>query len=140
MADGPRILLVSPDLMAISRLASLARQAGGTLESLRSLDAGPREDGYDVVLIDLQGMAEDPALLVARVRAAVPGRSQIGSQAGAQGGPQASPRIVAFGPHVATARLEQARAAGADEAVSRGELLGGFPAVLRRNCPGTSGR
>ena len=131
MADGPRILLVSPDLMAISRLASLARQAGGSLESLRSLDAGPREDGYDVVLIDLQGMAEDPALLVARVRAAVPGRAGTGSQTG--------PRVVAFGPHVATARLEQARAAGADEAVSRGELLGGFPAVLRRNCPGPSG-
>jgi CheY-like chemotaxis protein len=124
MADGPRILLVSPDLMAISRLAALARQAGGSLESLRSFDAGPREDGYDLVLIDLQGMAEDPALLVSRVRAAVPGRNQ------------ASPRVVAFGPHVATARLEQARAAGADEAVSRGELLGGFPAVLRRCCPG----
>jgi hypothetical protein len=128
MAEGPRILLVSPDLMAISRLASLARQAGGSLESLRSLDAGPREDGYDLVLVDLQGMAEDPALLVSRVRTMVPGRTRTGSQAG--------PRVVAFGPHVATARLEQARAAGADEAVSRGELLGGFPAVLRRCWPG----
>lgn len=122
MPTGPRILLLSPDLMAISRLAALARQAEGTLESLRSLETNPREDGYDVVLIDLQGMADDPALLVSRVRASIPGRH-----------PDA-PRVVAFGPHVATARLEQARAAGADDAVSRGELLGAFPALLRRWC------
>jgi hypothetical protein len=123
MAAGLRILLVSPDLMAISRLAALARQAEGTLESLRSLDASPREDGYDLVLIDLQGMADDPALLVSRVRTSIAGRDAVG------------PRVVAFGPHVATARLEQARTAGADDAVSRGELLGAFPALLRRWCP-----
>lgn len=123
MPTGPRILLFSPDLMAISRLAALTRQADGTLESLRNLEARPREDGYDLVLIDLQGMADDPALLVSRVRTSIPGRT-----AGA-------PYVAAFGPHVATARLEQARAAGADDAVSRGELLGAFPALLRRWCP-----
>jgi hypothetical protein len=41
-------------------------------------------------------------------------------------------RIVAFGPHVARARLALARDAGADDVVSRGELLGGFAALLRR--------
>lgn len=122
MATGLRVLLLSPDLMAISRLAALARESDGSLESLRSLDTKPREDGYDLVLIDLQGMAGDPALLVSQVRAAVPGRH---AQA---------PQVVAFGPHVATARLEQARAAGADDAVSRGELLGAFPALIRRWC------
>jgi len=123
MVTEPRILLVSPDLMAISRLAALARQAGGSVESLRSLDTGPREDGYDLVLIDLQGMADDPALLVSRVRTTIPGRNGR------------VPHVVAFGPHVATARLEQARAAGADDTVSRGEILGAFPALLRRWCP-----
>ena len=97
--------------------------ADGSLESLRSLDASPREDAYDLVLIDLQGMPDDPALLVARVRTAIPGRDAT------------APRVVAFGPHVATARLDQARAAGVDAAVSRGELLGGFPALVRRWCP-----
>jgi hypothetical protein len=43
-------------------------------------------------------------------------------------------RLVAFGPHVAKDRLDQAAAAGADAAVSRGELLGGFPAIVRRWC------
>jgi hypothetical protein len=35
---------------------------------------------------------------------------------------------------VAKQRLEDARAAGADEAISRGELLGGFPALVNRWC------
>jgi hypothetical protein len=39
---------------------------------------------------------------------------------------------VAFGPHVHRQRLDDAVAAGADEAVSRGELLGSFPALVRR--------
>jgi hypothetical protein len=122
MATGIRVLLLSPDLMAISRLAALARESDGALESLRSLDAKPREDGYDLVLIDLQGMAGDPALLVSQVRTSIPGRHAH------------APHVVAFGPHVATARLEQARAAGADDVVSRGELLGAFPALIRRWC------
>jgi hypothetical protein len=41
---------------------------------------------------------------------------------------------VAFGPHVAKDRLEQAKAAGADASVSRGELLGGFPAIVKQWC------
>jgi hypothetical protein len=43
-------------------------------------------------------------------------------------------RLVAFGPHVAKDRLEQAKAAGADASVSRGELLGGFPAIIKQWC------
>ncbi len=41
-------------------------------------------------------------------------------------------KLIAFGPHVHKQRLDDAVAAGVDEAVSRGELLGGFPALLRR--------
>ena len=41
-------------------------------------------------------------------------------------------RLIAFGPHVHKQRLDDAVAAGVDEAVSRGELFGGFPALLRR--------
>jgi hypothetical protein len=44
------------------------------------------------------------------------------------------PKLVAFGPHVATALLDEARAAGADAVVSRGEILGSFAAVLERVC------
>ena len=122
---GPVILLVSPDLLSTSRIAGLAREAGGRLETLRSLDAPLPGGPYDLILLDLQAVSGDPAVLVARVLAIVePQRAQSGKAA----------RLVAFGPHVAKDRLDQAKAAGADASVSRGELLGGFPAIVKRWC------
>jgi len=122
---GPRILLVTPDLLSTSRIAGLARDAAARLETLRSPD-GPLPGGpYDLVLLDLQALAGDPAVLVTRVRALLAGEpSETGREA----------RLVAFGPHVAKQRLDLARDAGADAAISRGELLGGFPAILKRYC------
>ena len=119
MADDLKILLVSPDLMATSRIAGLCREAGATLETLRGLGETPHGGPHQVVLLDLQALAEDPAVIVTRARLLA-------------GGPGAGPRLVAFGPHVARERLALARAAGADDVVSRGELLGGFAGLLRR--------
>lgn len=78
------------------------------------------------MLLDLQAMHGDPAVLVTRVLALL--NPQRDTQ------PERPARIVAFGPHVAKDRLDQAKAAGADAAVSRGELLGGFPAIMKRWC------
>ena len=47
-------------------------------------------------------------------------------------GPCESAAGESFGPHVARERLALARDAGADDVVSRGELLGGFAGLLRR--------
>ena len=122
---GPAILLVSPDLLSTSRIAGLAREAGGRLETLRNLDDTLPGGPYDLVLLDLQTVSGDPAVLVTRVLAILePQRAQTGRVA----------RLVAFGPHVAKDRLDQAKAAGADASVSRGELLGGFPAIVARWC------
>jgi hypothetical protein len=122
MAEELKILLVSPDLLATSRLASLCREAGATLETLRSLADSPHGGPHDVVLLDLQALSEDPAVVVTRARAAAAGVDASGPAA----------TIVAFGPHVARERLQLARDAGADDVVSRGELLGGFAGLLRR--------
>lgn len=122
--DDLRILLVSPDLMATSRLATLGREHGARVETLRSVDGESQDCDCDVVLIDLQGTPGDPAVLVSRVRAYLAG--------GTDALPSNAPRLVAFGPHVARQRLDDALAAGADEVLSRGELLGSFPALLRR--------
>jgi CheY-like chemotaxis protein len=85
------------------------------------LPGGP----YDLVLLDLQAVSGDPAVLVTRCLALIePQRAQTGRTA----------RLVAFGPHVAKDRLDQAKAAGADASVSRGELLGGFPAIVKQWC------
>jgi hypothetical protein len=123
MAGELKILLVSPDLMATSRVAGLCREVGATLETLRSLADTPHGGPHDVVLLDLQSLSEDPAVVVTRARLA------MDSQASAAG---AAATIVAFGPHVARERLALARDAGADDVVSRGELLGGFAGLLKR--------
>ena len=112
---GCRILLVSPDLMVGSRLSGLARAAGHSLEQRHAVAPAA---GFDLVMLDLQGLPAGPAAAIAALRA--PGPDGVG------------PRLVAFGPHVATALLDEARAAGADAVVSRGEMLGGFAAVLAR--------
>jgi hypothetical protein len=118
-----RILLVSPDLMATSRISGLSRESGATLETLRSLGDVPHGGPFDVVLLDLQALAEDPAVIVTRARTLLGPRSQADGR---------EATIVAFGPHVAKERLDLARDAGADHVVSRGELLGGFAGLLRR--------
>jgi hypothetical protein len=118
-----RILLVSPDLMATSRLAALGREHGARVETLRSIDEPVRECSCDVVLLDLQATLGDPAVVISRLRGFVAGADDPGTP---------RPRLVAFGPHVARQRLDDARAAGADEVLSRGELLGSFPALVRR--------
>ena len=117
-----KILLISPDLMSTSKLAGLAKEAGGLLETLRNLSEQPRSKQYDLVLLDIQAFQEDPAVLVAKVRFLLDSISQKGG----------SMKLIAFGPHVHKQRLDDAVAAGVDEAVSRGELFGGFPALLRR--------
>jgi hypothetical protein len=124
MTDPFRILLVSPDLMATSRIAQLAREAGAAVETIRSLETPPVgcTGGYRLVLLDLQAFPDDPAVLVTQIRAILTGLP----------GHDSAPPLVAFGPHVHRQRLDDARAAGADEVLSRGELLGGFPALVRR--------
>jgi hypothetical protein len=113
------VLLVSPDLMVTSRLAGLARELPARIETLRSLDApdgGPRN--CRLVIIDLGAIDGDPAVIIAKVR------SIVGAEA----------ILAAFGPHVARQRLDDARTAGADHVVSRGELLGAFASLVRRWC------
>ena len=117
-----QILLISPDLMSTSKLAGLTRQADGLLETLRSLEDSPRGSHFDVVLVDVQAFADDPAVLVARVLGLLDSLPEKKPPA----------RLIAFGPHVHKQRLDEAVAAGVDEAVSRGELFGGFPSLIRR--------
>jgi len=113
-----RILLVSSDLMASSRLAGVARGLGDVLD-VRATVPTPDHDAvpYDVVLLDIQS-CPDPAAAITRGRA-------VAGQAGA---------VIAFGPHVWNDRLEAAVAAGADAAVSRGEVMEGLAGLLDRAC------
>jgi len=124
MSAARRILLVSPDLMVGSRLAGMASARGTTVDTIMSLDAPLRSTGYAVAILDLQGLRGDAGDLVTRAR------ERLATHGPAEG---AGPAIVAFGPHVAADLLAAARTAGADDVISRGELLGSFAAVLDRN-------
>lgn len=123
MAAPTRILLVSPDLMVASRVAGLAAGVGAALDTVVGVDATPPASGYRVAILDLQGLRGDAADIVARSRARL---ATLGPEQGR------GPALVAFGPHVAADVLAAARAAGADEVVSRGALLGDFAAVMAR--------
>jgi hypothetical protein len=113
--------------MVTSRVAALAREAGGSVETLRSPDQSPSSATYDLVLLDLQAVPGDAAVIVSQTHAIISRFDRESSDAPV--------RLVAFGPHVAKQRLDDAKAAGADAVVSRGELLGSFPAIIRRWCP-----
>lgn len=123
MPNAARILLVSPDLMVASRIAGLAAQCGATIAALHGGAAPAAGSAYDLVLVDLQSGTGDAGELITGIRERL-----------AAHGPHAGvgPALVAFGPHVAVDRLAAARAAGAD-VVSRGELLGTFPAIVARH-------
>jgi hypothetical protein len=125
---GPRILVISPDLMVTSRLAGLAGSCHASLATLRAPDAPVGGGPYDLVLLDLQGLPGDAAAIVHEARRLIAGLQP------AAGGDTA---LIAFGPHVAKQRLEEARAAGATAAISRGELLGAFPDIVSRWCKPT---
>ena len=117
---GPSILLVSPDLMLTSRVAGLVAGVGGRLETVSLCTATPKGSAFDLVLIDLGNLRPAPEELLTQIRTTL-------SQ-------QPLPRIVAFGPHVHKERLQAALDAGADDAVSRGELLGDFASCVRHWC------
>jgi hypothetical protein len=116
-----KILLISADLMAASQIAGLARAANAVVEIRSALPADSGELTADLVLLDMQSLKDPPDVIVSRAR------ELVGPLPGGH-----PPRIVAFGPHVWKERLAAAVAGGADAAVSRGELLGGFPALVQR--------
>lgn len=117
---GPSILLISPDLMLTSRVAGLVAGVDGQLETVSLCTATPKGSAFDLVLIDLGNLRPAPEDLLTQLRTTL-----------AQ---QPPPRTVAFGPHVHKDRLQAALDAGADDAVSRGELLGDFTGCINRWC------
>jgi DNA-binding NarL/FixJ family response regulator len=90
-----RIVVLSTDLMDRSRITA-------ALSNAEFVRAATDVAGADVVVVDLARHAD----AIAAVRAAAP-----------------TARIVAFGPHVDTAALEQARTEGADVVLARSRFF-----------------
>jgi hypothetical protein len=114
------ILLVATDLVIQSRVAAAAARAGlappkaiGWQQAATLQNA----DLFQLALLDLTS----PGMSVEEVVGVLRGR--LGESA----------RIVAFGPHVQTARLDAARRAGCDLVTSRGHFDRNLDAILSQS-------
>jgi DNA-binding response OmpR family regulator len=114
------VLVHTHDLLSASRIAAAAQMGGVNLlqcadrhELLRLIG---RPDVY-LVLLDLAVPNLVIADLVPRLRSACAGRLSI----------------VAYGPHVDAARLTEARDAGCDRVLARGQFLAQVTTVLAKD-------
>jgi CheY-like chemotaxis protein len=117
--DGPTGLLLSRDLIFTSKVTGTARELGyRVLVAGNAALAAAMIDQWrpKVVFVDLTAgeLVGAPALAAYR-KAAGPGAA-----------------FVAFGPHVDTAALDAARAAGCDEVLTRSKFTAELPALIRR--------
>ena len=110
-------LLISRDLFFSSKITGTAAELGFRVAvegnvalAISQIAASP----YRCVFLDL----ETPGLNVAEVIGSLP---QTGR-----------PVVMAFGSHVQTARLQEARDAGCDEVLPRSKFTATLPAILTR--------
>lgn len=116
------VVLLSGDLMGISRVEGAARQVGLGFRGLPTVDAVAdfcAAHPVALVIVDLATPRLDIAALVRRLRSDAAGRM---------------PRTIAFGPHVHEAALEAAKAAGCDQVLSRGAFMAQLGSILTENC------
>jgi AmiR/NasT family two-component response regulator len=126
---GGRVLVVCSDLFFSTQVASMVRQAGfdAVLEMQPARAAGLMASGcWEGLVVDVEANGLDLAALVQSL------------------GPPPRPRVVAFGPHVQTERLEAAQSAGCEAVLTRGQISSN-PSGLRvailgdRDAPGCKG-
>ena len=113
-----RVVLVSPDLMAASQVQSAVVAVDGEFRQVGSVAdaiAVCTHPNRNVVLIDLTTLATEIGESIAALRKA------------------ANPTtVIAFAPHVHAERLEEARSAGCDCVLSRGQVHRDLADVLQR--------
>jgi CheY-like chemotaxis protein len=101
-------LLLCDDLTWLSRISSTAQVLGYKVKSMRTLAklvALAEQEAPACVILDLDAAGANPAEVASRME-------EIGCPA----------RRVAFGAHVDVASLEEARAAGFDPVLTRGQM------------------
>jgi DNA-binding response OmpR family regulator len=114
------VLLISADLIVQSRLAAAAMRAGiapPKTSNWQTAESIVKEADYGLVIVDLSTPGLEVARVVPELRAQLP----------------ASTPIVAFAPHVHTAKLAAAREAGCDQVLSRGQFDREVVALIQRS-------
>ncbi len=113
----PSALLLCDDLMFASRITGEARAQGLTVKPARSLEqllVLARQEAPSCVLLDLAFPGLDLPDLFRQLAEACP----------------SLPRVVAYGSHVDTQRLQAARAAGCDPVLPRSKFVEELPRSL----------
>ena len=119
--ESPAALLISQDLFFVSKVTGTARELGLTVESegnRREALSKAAGGQYGCLILDLAM----PGVVVADVIAAtksLPDKDR--------------PKVIAFGSHVLTARLEEARQAGCDDVMPRSKFSATLPELLKRS-------
>ena len=109
-----RVLAAIPDLFMGSKVSGTAGQLGIQVKFASSRHAlldGARSRP-DLVIVDLDAQQVDPLGAIREIRSA----SDL--------------RLIAFANHVHGARLEEARAAGCDEVLTKGSFSARLPTLL----------
>ena len=110
-------LLICADLFYSSKVTGTADALGlkvDVIEHVEELPAKLAESLYRCLILDLSLPGLDPA----EVMSALPNETR--------------PCVIAFGSHVMTARLQEARDAGCDEVMPKSQFSGSLPEILKR--------
>ena len=117
-AESPTTgLLICADLFFSSKVTGTADALGlkvDVIENAKQLLAKLAESPCRCVILDLSM----PGLNPAEVMSALPNENR--------------PAVIAFGSHVMTARLQEARDAGCDEEMPKSQFSGSLPEILKR--------
>lgn len=116
-------LLISSDLFFASKVTGTASALGLKVDLAGGLEQAKQrlsEQNYGCVILDLG----TPGLAVADVVALLPSTPR--------------PRVIAFGSHVQTARLQEARDAGCDQVMPRSRFTAELPLLLQSALSGLS--
>ena len=114
---APAALLLSGDLFFTSKITGTAQAVGLHMDVRGTIPeeiVGPAAGGYRLVIIDLAQATIAPAEVIARLSETE------------------RPHVIAFGSHVATAKLQAARDAGCDEVLPRSRFSSELAEILRR--------
>jgi DNA-binding response OmpR family regulator len=111
------VLLLSGDLAVLARVEGAARRAG---EAVRQVANGAQATGIcqsenvRLVVVDLSTPGLEIAAVIRQLRSE----------------PSSGSRVIAFGPHVHEQRLAEAREAGCDLVVTRGQFFSQLDSLL----------
>jgi CheY-like chemotaxis protein len=118
MTDLPRVgLLICQDLMFMSKVTGTASSLGLHIETAGTIGQGLTKaaaGGYACVIIDLSLQP----LAIGDLTKILPGSPP--------------PPVIAFGAHVDTVRLDEARLAGCREVLPRSQFNAKLPEILQR--------